>query len=46
MTEGKDLRFCPYCFLIQFDMAAIEGPSVFCEVCGIDVLVEELVKTV
>lgn len=37
MTEGKN---------IQFDIATIKSPSVFCEMCGVDVLVEELVKAV
>jgi len=46
MKEGEDIRFCPYCSMIQFDIATVEGPSVFCEVCGVDVLVEELVKAV
>ncbi len=40
----RDMRFCPYCFLQQFDVSGLEGGTVFCEVCGIDVEVKELTK--
>ncbi len=45
MTKGRDSRFCPYCSVMEFDMASVEA-SVYCEVCGIDVPAEELVQTV
>jgi len=43
--EGPDKRFCPYCFMQQFEVSetATDG-SVYCEVCGIDILIKELVK--
>jgi transcription initiation factor TFIIIB Brf1 subunit/transcription initiation factor TFIIB len=43
--EGMEMRFCPYCFMQQFEVSedATEG-SVYCEVCGIDVPVKELEK--
>ena len=41
----KDIRFCPFCSVMQFDMAEVEA-SVHCEVCGIDVAAEELIETV
>ncbi|MGH7432931.1 MAG: hypothetical protein ACREJL_04170 [Candidatus Methylomirabilales bacterium] len=44
MTK-QDIRFCPYCSMMQFDMAEVEV-SVHCEVCGIDVAAEELIETV
>jgi len=44
MTK-KDIRFCPFCSVMQFDMAEVEA-SVHCEVCGIDVAAEELIETV
>jgi len=44
MTK-KDIRFCPFCSVMQFDMAEV-GASVHCEVCGIEVAAEELVETV
>jgi hypothetical protein len=44
MTK-KEIRFCPYCSVMQFDMAEVEA-SVHCEVCGIDVAAEELVETI
>jgi hypothetical protein len=40
----RDLRFCPYCFQQEFDLAAVSGEWVFCEICGVDVEVKELVK--
>jgi hypothetical protein len=44
MTK-KDIRFCPYCSVMQFDMAEVEA-NVHCEVCGIEVAAEDLVETV
>ncbi|KRT70143.1 MAG: hypothetical protein XU15_C0006G0045 [candidate division NC10 bacterium CSP1-5] len=41
----QDIRFCPFCSVMQFDMAEV-GASVHCEVCGIEVAAEELVETV
>jgi hypothetical protein len=36
------VRFCPYCFMQQFQVSdRIEG-SVYCEVCGIDIPVKDL----
>jgi hypothetical protein len=43
MTLEKDTRFCPYCSLLEFDMATVDT-YVHCEICGVDVPVEELVK--
>lgn len=40
----REIRFCPYCFQQQFDVSAIQQDQVYCEICGIDVQVEELVK--
>ncbi|MEE9153648.1 MAG: hypothetical protein V3U42_06110 [candidate division NC10 bacterium] len=45
MGQEKDIRFCPYCSMVEFDMATV-GASVHCGVCGIDVPVEELVRAV
>lgn len=42
--SGRDMRFCPYCFQQQFDVSRIQGDRVYCEICGIDVEVTELVK--
>ena len=41
---GRDMRFCPYCFQQEFDFAELDGEWVFCEICGIDVEIAELVK--
>ncbi len=40
----RDTRFCPYCFQQEFDVSALEGSTVYCEVCGIEVEVKELMK--
>ena len=42
--ETHDMRFCPYCFQQQFDVSALQGGTVYCEVCGIEVEVKELMK--
>ncbi len=41
---GRDVRFCPYCFLQQFDMATHDGTTVYCEMCGVDVEVQALAR--
>ncbi|MFQ5839232.1 MAG: hypothetical protein ACE5HK_00755 [Candidatus Methylomirabilales bacterium] len=46
MTE-LEIRFCPYCGVMRFEVSSdSEGGFVYCDLCGIDVPVEELVKTV
>jgi hypothetical protein len=40
----RDMRFCPYCYQQSFDMSETRGEWVYCEMCGIDVEVKELVK--
>ncbi len=41
---SHDVRFCPYCFQMSFDLSEIKGDYIFCEICGVDVEVKELVK--
>jgi hypothetical protein len=41
----KDIRFCPYCSMMEFDMESV-GTSVHCDLCGVEILAEELVKSV
>lgn len=36
--------FCPFCFLQQFEVAEAAGGTVYCDNCGIDVPVKDLVK--
>jgi hypothetical protein len=43
-TIGRETLFCPYCFQQQFDRREIQGPRVYCQVCGVEVEVRELVK--
>ncbi len=45
-TQGTDKRFCPYCFMQQFEVTETSAGSVYCEVCGIDVAVKDLVRSV
>lgn len=45
MTLEKDIRFCPYCSVMEFDMAVV-GVNVHCELCGVDVPADDLVRTV
>jgi hypothetical protein len=41
---GRDMRFCPYCFQQAFDVSELKGEWVYCEICGIDVELKELIK--
>lgn len=41
----RDVRFCPYCGQMSFDVLAQRQGSVYCEFCGVDVPVADLVKT-
>jgi hypothetical protein len=41
---GRDIRFCPYCFQMTFEMSEVTGDKVFCESCGVDIEVKDLVK--
>ncbi len=44
VETGRDIRFCPYCFLQQFDMANRDSGTVYCEMCGVDVEIRALAK--
>ena len=41
----REIRFCPYCFQQTFDMAEVSGEWAYCEICGVDVEVKELIKS-
>jgi hypothetical protein len=41
---GRETLFCPYCFQQQFERREIQGSRVYCQVCGVEVEVKELVK--
>ncbi len=43
-SAARDIRFCPYCCQQQFDVTRLEGGTVYCEVCGVEVEVKELMK--
>ncbi len=43
-SSGDEERFCPYCFQKTFDLSQIEGEWIFCEICGVDIEVKDLVK--
>jgi hypothetical protein len=40
----REIRFCPNCFQQEFDISGIQEGTVYCEVCGINIDVKELVK--
>ncbi len=44
-TAARDVRFCPYCGQMSFDIMGLREGSVYCEFCGVDIPVAELVKT-
>lgn len=41
--HGKESRFCPYCGMSAFELFGDEEGSVYCEYCGIDVEVKDLI---
>ena len=41
---GREVRFCPYCFQMTFEVSEVKGDYIFCEICGVDVEVKDLVK--
>ncbi len=42
---AMDVRFCPFCGQMSFTVSPSEEGSVYCEFCGIDVAISELVLT-
>lgn len=38
------VRFCPYCGQMSFDISNLSGDRVYCEFCGVDVKIEDLVE--
>ncbi len=44
-ARPADVRFCPYCGQMSFNVMGLREGSVYCEFCGVDVPVAELVKT-
>jgi len=44
-ATDKDIRFCPYCAQMQFEVTGKdERALVYCELCGVDVAVYELIQ--
>ena len=43
-STGGEVRFCPYCFQMTFELSQIKGEWIFCEICGVDIEVKDLVK--
>jgi hypothetical protein len=42
---GHDLRLCPSCRQMSFDVADLRDGFVYCEFCGAEVAIAELQKT-
>jgi uncharacterized Zn finger protein (UPF0148 family) len=41
--EKKEIRYCPYCGMSSFELSGDEEGSLYCEYCGVDVEVGELI---
>lgn len=42
-NKRKEARFCPYCGMSSFELSGEAADVVYCEYCGIDVEVQELI---
>ena len=42
----QDVLFCPYCGQMSFRLGDTDGENVYCEFCGVDVAIGDLVKVV
>lgn len=43
-TPSRNLPFCPFCFMQQFDITETAQGNVYCDMCGIDIPIKDLVK--
>jgi transcription elongation factor Elf1 len=43
-APGLNKPFCPFCFMQQFEVTEASSGTVYCDNCGIDVPVKDLVK--
>lgn len=43
-SSRKETRFCPYCCMSSFELSGEEEGLVYCEYCGIDIEVKELIS--
>jgi len=43
-TPTLNRPFCPFCFMQQFEVTETSEGSVYCDVCGIDIPIRDLVK--
>ena len=41
--EKREIRYCPYCGMTSFELSGDEEGSLYCEYCGVDVEVKELI---
>lgn len=41
--EKKEIRYCPYCGMTAFELTGEEEGRLYCEYCGVDVEVKELI---
>lgn len=44
VPSGANKPFCPFCFMQQFEVSEASSGTVYCDNCGIDVPVKDLVK--
>ena len=43
-TRSLNKPFCPFCFMQQFEVTVASQGSVYCDVCGIDIPIKDLVR--
>ena len=43
-TPRGNMPFCPFCFMQQFEITEASQGSVYCDMCGIDIPIKDLVK--
>ena len=43
-TPASNNPFCPFCFMQQFEVTEATQGSVYCDVCGIDIPIKDLVR--
>jgi hypothetical protein len=43
-TPRGSMPFCPFCFMQQFEITEASQGSVYCDMCGIDIPIKDLVR--
>jgi hypothetical protein len=43
-TPKGNMPFCPFCFMQQFEITETSHGNVYCDMCGIDIPIKDLVR--